>query len=237
MRVLVRGVLAVLGVSLVAIVVFFCWAFFYSRDLPDFGTVAQFSPAAAMNLHDPCVKTAVIAIPYDAIGVNLRAALDAVEGSENGPTAYEEASRALSDVRETRLALSTQIARTMFCSPEKAIARHVKELRTAMQLDRRFSRRDLFTIATNRYYFGDDLVGVQAASRHFFQKDPSNLSVSEAALLAGLVRAPAYYSPVTHPDRALKRRNEVLDARVSDHVISEAEAETAKSAPLGVELH
>ena len=102
----------------------------------------------------------------------------------------------------------------MFCSPEKSLVRHEKELRTALQLDRRFSRRDLFAIAANIYDFGEDQVGVQAASQYFFRKNPVDLSVSEAALLAGLVRAPSYYSAVTHPDRALKRRNEVLDAMI-----------------------
>jgi penicillin-binding protein 2A len=118
----------------------------------------------------------------------------------------------------------------------KTIAREVKEVRTALQLDRRLTRRDLFAIAANSYYFGDDLGGVQAASQHFFHKDPRDLPVSDAALLAGLVRAPAYYSLVTHPDRALKRRNQVLDAMALQNVISTTEAETAKSRPLTVSM-
>src|SRR5215472_1588433 len=97
-----------------------------------------------------------------------------------------------------------------------------------MQLDRRFSRRDLFSMAANRYYFGDDLTGVQIASQHFFHKDPKDLSIAEAALLVALVRAPSYYSPMTHPDRALKRRNQVVDAMNSYHTISAAEAQAAK---------
>jgi len=210
------------------------WLFFYARDLPDFNGVAQFSPAATTKVFDPCLKTTVVAMPYDEIGTNIHTALDAVEASENGPTAYDEMSRAFSDVRETRAALSAQIARTMFCSSERTTARRVKEVRTAMQLDRRFSRRDLFAMAANRYYFGDDLTGVQVASKHFFHKDPKDLSIAEAALLVALVRAPSYYSPITHPDRALKRRNEVVDAMNSHYAISAAEAQAAKSVPLGV---
>ena len=199
MRVLIRGVLALLSLSALVIAVFSYWLFFYSKDLPDFSTIAQFSPAVPSNVVDPCIKSAVVAIPHDWIGTNLRAALDAVEASETGRTAYQEISRDLSDVREARVALSTEIARTMFCSPEKSLVRQVKELRTAMQLDRRFARRDLFTVAANRYYFGADLVGVQSASQYLFHKDPKALSIPEAALLAGLVRAPAYFSPVAHP--------------------------------------
>ena len=226
----------VLVLSGLVIAGFFYWLFFYARDLPGFGTIAQFSPAVPSNVLDPCIKSSVVAIPYDAIGTNLRAALDAGEASETGPTAYQQISGELSDVRETRRALSAEIARTMFCSPEKSLVRHEKELRTAFQLDRRFSRRDLFSMAANRYYFDDDLVGVQAAAEHFFHKDPKDLSVSEAALLAGLVRAPAYYSPVTHPDRALKRRNEVLDAMATQKIISAKAAEATKTAALGVAI-
>lgn len=236
MRLLVRGVLTVLAVSAIVIAGCFYWLFFYLGDLPDFGTIALFSPAVTKNVSSPCIKTNVVAIPYEAIGTNLRAALEAVEGGEKGPTAYQETIRALSDVRDTRRALSTQVARIMFCSPERSLVRHEKELRAALQLDRRFSRRDLFAIAANTYYFGDDVVGVQAASQYFFRKNPRDLSISEAALLAGLVRAPTYYSPVTHPDRALKRRNEVLDAMILHNTISTTDGEVVKSAPLGVAI-
>lgn len=75
---------------------------------------------------------------------------------------------------------------------------------------------------------------MQSASQTLFHTDPSDLSVSNAALLAGMVKAPSYHSPLKHPDRALKRRNEVIDAMNSQHTISSAEAETAKTAPLGL---
>ncbi len=90
------------------------------------------------------------------------------------------------------------------------------------------------TIFANRLTFGEDIVGVEPASQHFFQKEPNQLAVGEAALLAGLVRAPAYLSPVKHPDRALQRRNEVIDAMVETHAIGEADASTAKSGPLPI---
>jgi membrane carboxypeptidase/penicillin-binding protein len=233
-RLFVRVLLVCLGLLGIVVVSGLGWLFFYSRDLPDFNALSQCSPAVHTSASDPCQKSAVVVIPYDAMGRNLRTALDAVEASENGPSAYEEMSRAFSDVRETRLALSVEIARTMFCSPERAVARDLKYLRTAMQLDRRFSRRELFTMAANRYYFGDYLVGVQAASQHFFRKDPKNLSIAETALLAGLVRAPGYLSPVNHPDRVEKRRSAVLDAMVANQSITAAEADAAKAMPLKV---
>ena len=84
---------------------------------------------------------------------------------------------------------------------------------------------------------GSELVGVQAASRHFFSKDPIELAVPEAALLAGLVRTPAYYSPAVYPERARARRNEVLDLMASRRDITPEEAEAARSAPLHVAEH
>lgn len=234
MRLLVRGLLACLGLLGMLLVLGLYWLFFYSRDLPDINALVSFSPQERTTVADPCFNGTVVVIPYDAVGKNLRSALNAAEAAEDGPTAWEQASRAFSDVREGKLAPSVQIARTMFCSPERTINREAKELRTAIQLDRRFSRKELFTITSNRYYFGSEVVGVQAGSQYFFHKDPAELSLPDAALLAGLVRAPAYYSPTLHPSRTLARRNEVLDLMALGHSITTEEAKIAKSAPLDV---
>ena len=126
-----------------------------------------------------------------------------------------------------------QISRTMFCEPSRMMKRQLERLRTAIQLERHFSKRALFTIYANRATFGEGLIGVQAASSYFFHKNPSELDVAQAALLAGLLKSPIYYSPVRHPDRAVKRRNEVIDAMANTHAISISEAESAKAAKLG----
>lgn len=125
------------------------WFFFYSRDLPDLGALSQFAPQTLTKVSDRCLKSSTIAIPYNEMGRNLRAALSAAEGSEDGPTVIEKISRTFSDVRDGRPALACQISRTMFCSPTKAVTRGLKELRVAVQLDRYFTRRELFTIAAN----------------------------------------------------------------------------------------
>jgi len=81
-------------------------------------------------------------------------------------------------------------------------------------------------------YFGEGLIGVQAASRHYFEKEPANLSIPEAALLAGLLQGPSYYSPTRHSDRALRRRNDVMDMMIANASISSSTGENAKAAPL-----
>ena len=117
---------------------------------------------------------------------------------------------------------------------EETLSRQMDELRTAVQLERRFSRRELFTIFTNRVTFGEDIVGVEPASQHFFHKQPNHLLIEEATLLAGLVKAPSYFSPIKHPDRALRRRNEVIDKMLETRSISESKASAAKASPLSI---
>jgi membrane carboxypeptidase/penicillin-binding protein len=235
MRGLVRLLVIGIGVIVLAASVGIVWVFLYSRDLPNMKAMAQFAPAQAMNVSDPCLTTATVAIPNEAIGSNLRAALSAVEAGENDQTIFTQMYRGLTDQAELpRVTLSLQISRSMSCVPSKTLNRELREMRTAVQLERRFSRRELFTIFANRVWFGDGQVGVQAASQHFFQKEPSQLSVADAALLAGLVRAPSHFSPLAHPDRALQRRNEVIDAMVAAHAIPEVEGEVAKASVLGV---
>jgi penicillin-binding protein 1A len=236
MRLLLRVLAIGLGVVVLVAGVGSLWIFFYSRDLPDMQRLAEFAPAQMTQVSDPCLLAASVAIPYESIGNQLRAALRASEASEDDPAALTQELRGL-NFQEKRHSATTslQVARTMLCTPSRTMDREIMELRMAVQLERRFSRRELFTIFANRAWFGDGQVGVEDASRHFFQKEPEQLEVGEAALLAGLIRAPAYLSPFTHPDRALQRRNQVIDAMVEARTISARDGEAAKASPMGVE--
>jgi len=133
-----------------------------------------------------------------------------------------------------RATLSVQISRTMFCAPSRMLNRQLEEIRTAAQLERHFSRRELFTIYANRAFFGEGLIGVQSAARSFFLKNPDELTISEAALIAGLVRSPSRYSPLKHSDHALERRNEVIDAMLQNGTVSSSEAKTAEATALTI---
>jgi penicillin-binding protein 1A len=234
MRTFVKILVIVLGVSAVACGVGIGWFLYYSRDLPDMNGLAQFAPAQAVQVSDPCLTTAAIAIPYASIGNDLRAALSAAETRGDDRGVLADLYLGFKARVPRGLTLSTQISRSMFCAPSRTLNREVGEARTAAQLERRFSRQELFTIFANRARFSDGEVGVQAASQYFFQKDPNQLQVGEAALLAGLIRAPARLSPLAHPDRALQRRNEVIDAMVASHAISAEEGAAAKARPLGI---
>jgi membrane peptidoglycan carboxypeptidase len=194
------------------------WFFLYTGDLPDLAGLRRYAPQQMSSVSDPCLGRNVVAIPYDEIGYNLRAALNAAEGSD----------------RPGQVNVRMQISRMMFCEPSRMLERHFKEWRTAVQLRWRFSRDELLTIYANRVGFGEDCTGIRVAAGRYFHKPPDQLGISEAALLAGLIQRPSYLSPYQHPERALQRRNQVIDAMVQNHAISPEQAETAKATSLGV---
>jgi membrane peptidoglycan carboxypeptidase len=110
--------------------------------------------------------------------------------------------------------------------------------RLSWHIRRRFSEQQLFTIYANRAYFGPGAMGVENASEHFFQKDTNGLSAEEAALLAGVLRSPAGFSPFTHPDRALQRRNQILEdmaarGKLNASEVSRAVASSISTRSLG----
>jgi penicillin-binding protein 1A len=194
------------------------WIFYYSADLPDLNGLARYAPGQVSRESDSCIVGDSTAVPYEVIGDTLRVALNPAEGNEHTGNA----------------GLSMQISRTMFCVPLRTLDRELKEWRVAAQLQRRFSKTELLTIYANRTYFGENLIGVEAASQHYFHKEPNQLGIAEAALLAGLVRGPSYFSPLKHPDRAVKRRNEVIDGMIQSRAISIEQGEAAKATSLAV---
>lgn len=234
MRVLTQVIAFCLGVVAVLLAATLLWLYCDSHGLPDIGALASFPPMTVTRAYDPCLKRDALAIPYDSIGTNLRSALNAAEVREDDPGVLTTTYRAFTDQAPHRATLSMQISRTLFCSPSRLFERQLAELRTAAQLERRFSRRELFTIFANRAYFGEDLDGVEAAARHFFHRGPNELTVDEAALLAGMIKSPSLYSPVKHPDRALMRRNQIIDAMIASGSLSSSDGGIAKASPLGI---
>jgi len=109
---------------------------------------------------------------------------------------------------------------------------NINEIRLALSLEQRFSREQLFAIFANRLIFEKDTVGVEAAAQHLFRKEPSQLQIQEAALIAGMAKSPSHYSPGKHPDHALMRRNQVIDAMAKNGSISGVDAAAAKASPL-----
>ena len=132
--------------------------------------------------------------------------------------------------------LTMQMARGFFLSNERSVRRKLAEMMIALILERRFTKEQILEIYVNQVDLGQhgsfNIRGFGEAAQAYFGKDIRNLTLPEAALLAGVVNGPTYFSPFRHPDRAIRRRNIVLQAMFENHVISNAELERAKAAPL-----
>ena len=108
--------------------------------------------------------------------------------------------------------LTQQLARNLYKSVgfEDSILRKVKEMITAIQIERTYTKEEILEMYLNTVHFGHGTYGVEAATKRFFGKESKYLTIDESALLVGLLPAPASYSPIHHPERAFKRRNTVL---------------------------
>jgi penicillin-binding protein 1B len=132
--------------------------------------------------------------------------------------------------------ITMQLSRAFFLTPEKTVKRKLSEIMIALELEQKFSKQQIFEFYANRVDLGQrgsfTISGFAEAARAYFNKDLKDITLPEAALLAGLIQAPSYLSPYRHPDRALERRNVVLDAMVETHAITREEADKAKATPL-----
>jgi 1A family penicillin-binding protein len=127
--------------------------------------------------------------------------------------------------------ITQQLARQSL-GREKTLRRKLKELLIAIELERHYTKREILELYLNKVYFGDGLYGVEAAARGYFSKRASELTIAEAALIAGLLQAPSAYAPTVNPEQAQARRNVVLQAMVDTKAISPAEYERAAGAPV-----
>jgi penicillin-binding protein 1A len=162
-----------------------------------------------------------IEVPLSRVSKRLVDAILAIEDQRfydhGGIDVVRVAGAALNNVLEGRLAqggstLTQQLARQSFLTPDKTWRRKITEIFVAARLERQFTKDEILGMYLNKVYFGDGLYGVEAAALGYFGKHAAEVSVAEAALLAGLVKAPSAYAPTVSVDRARTRRNVVLQA-------------------------
>ncbi|HZR30347.1 MAG TPA: PBP1A family penicillin-binding protein [Terriglobales bacterium] len=132
--------------------------------------------------------------------------------------------------------LTMQLSRNLFLSPEQKFRRKVQETMLAIQIERRFTKAQIFTMYANQIPLGHGVWGFEAAAEFYFGKRAKDLTLPEAALLAGLAKGPTSYSPINYPDRALRRRNLVINAMLEDGKITAAQATAAKNTPLNLNV-
>jgi penicillin-binding protein 1A len=224
----------------------------YSADLPQIQDLEHFRPSTITDLYDR--KGRIVGsfalerrevVGYDGFAPVLRQAVISIEDknfeSHWGINVFRVAGAAWHDIRSSGRAqgastLTMQLARNLFLSSDRTAMRKVQEAYLAIQIERAFTKEQIFTLYGNQIYLGSGNYGFEAASEYFFSKHARDLTLTEAALLAGLPKGPVAFSPLLYPERALRRRNLVLSEMESDGAITHAQSEAARNAPLGLEM-
>ncbi len=224
----------------------------YSVNLPQISDLERYRPASMTNLYDrkgrligSIALEHRVDIGYNDFAPVLRQAVISIEDknfeSHWGINVFRIAGALIHDLRshgrsQGASTLTMQLARNLFLSSERTYARKIQEAFLAIQIERAFTKEQIFTLYGNQIYLGHGNYGFEAASEYYFSCHARDLTLTQAALLAGLPKGPVAYSPLLNPDKALRRRNLVLTEMESDHAITHAEAEAARSAPLGLRV-
>jgi penicillin-binding protein 1A len=224
----------------------------YSIDLPQMEDLARYRPNTTTELVDIHGKVfgsfaleRRVVVPYTEFPVVLRQAIISIEDKSFernwGVNLVRAVGAAYRDVHSNGRAqgastLTMQLARNLFLSSEKTYGRKLQEVFLSVQIERRFTKQQIFELYANQIYLGHGTYGFEAGSEYFFNKHVRDLTLPEAALLAALPKGPEAYSPLKYPERALRRRNLVLNEMLADGKITPQQASDAKAAPLGLHL-
>jgi 1A family penicillin-binding protein len=177
-------------------------------------------------------------VPLSEISVDLQHAVVAVEDHRfyrhPGIDPISLGRATLHNLRERRLAeggstLTQQLARTLYLSTRRTYGRKIKEALLALMIERQLSKAQILELYLNRVYLGSGLYGVEAMSRACFGKGAKDLTLGESALVAGIIRAPAWLSPWEHLEAAQRRRHVVLMRMREEHYITPAQEEHARA--------
>jgi len=226
--------------------------FVYSTDLPEVQQLEHYRPSSTTELYDDqnrvigsfALQRRVVA-DYKDFPPVLRDALISIEDKDFyrhwGINVWRIAGAAYRDIEsggkvQGASTLTMQLARNLFLSPDRSFHRKIEEALLAVQIERRFTKEQIFTLYANQIFLGHGVYGFEAASEYYFSKPAKQLTLDEAALLAGLPKAPGMYSPINHPDRALRRRNLVINALLEDGKITAQQAAEARNRPIELKL-
>ena len=218
-------------------------------DIPSIDKLDEYTPSLTTYVYD--INNQVIAefsvekraiLPLSKIPVDMQNAVIAMEDQNffrHWGISPRGIMRALlrNILRHRRAAggstITQQLSRGIFLKPEKAYTRKIKEIVLALQIERNFSKPEILALYLNQIYFGNGVYGVQSASKLYFGKDVSEMTLGECAMLTGLIPSPERYSPFNSLEKAKQRRGLVLDRMKELNFITaqEAEAAAAESIP------
>jgi len=227
------------------------WAFtVLPRSLPNVAALETFQPMQGTKVYDDNDELITefhverrIFVPLAQIPRSLRDAVLATEDRRFyqhwgidpigiGRAVWQNYRRGR--VVEGGSTITQQLTKVLFLTPDKSLERKFKEAVLALELERRYSKDRILEMYLNQIYFGHGAYGVEAAARTYFGKSVSELTVREAALIAGLPRAPTSYSPFEHADAAKRRREVVLRRMVEFGAVKEADAKRLARSDLGL---
>ena len=190
----------------------------------------------------PYVKDAIVAIEdsrfYQHAGVDTQGILRALSsnltgGGRQGASTLTQ--QYVTNVLNESL-MSADRSEQVVLSGQKSIGDKVREMKLALELEKKYTKDQILEGYLNIVFFNRDAYGIEAAARHFFSTTAKDLTLPQAALLAGLVNSPSFYDPATHPENSIKRRNQVLEKMLSEGKISQADHDAAVAAPVGLKI-
>ena len=237
-------------VFLLAAVAIATVVFYYSKDLPDTATLQKYEPPVTTRAHS--ADGSILAeysherrlfLPYTSIPPLVRQAFISAEDknffthSGVDPEGVARAVMILVEGNKHVQGASTitqQVAKNFLVGNERSFDRKIREALISFRIENAYSKEHILELYLNEIYLGLGNYGVAAAALNYFNKSVSELTIAEAAYLAALPKAPNNYHPFQHRERALERRNYVIDRMADDGFITPEEAAKAKTEPLGV---
>ncbi|HXN99624.1 MAG TPA: PBP1A family penicillin-binding protein [Candidatus Acidoferrales bacterium] len=226
--------------------------FVYTSDLPEIHALEDYRPNVVTELYaddGQSIGTFAlqrrILLTYAQIPKVLKDAVLTTEDQHfeehwgvDIPRVLQAAYRDISSRRmaEGASTLTMQLGGGLFLNrSDRSLRRKIQETLLALQIERHYTKDQIFTMYCNQIYLGSGNYGFEAASEYYFGRPVGQLTLSEAATLAAIIRGPIY-APVNHPERALARRNLVLSLMEHDHKITAAQAAEARKEPLGLHI-
>src|SRR5436190_2974327 len=217
--------------------------FAYAGDLPQVSALDNYSPSTITRIYSSAgqligefATQRRVVVGYDDINPLLRQAIVATEDSEFdrhcGRNVWRIFVAAAIDIVKRRReqgasTLTQQVARNLDqfgLTKQKLFERKIREMILAIQIEKRYTKKEIFAIYCNQMYLGHGAYGVEAASRLYFQKSNKQLSLEEAALIAGVFQTPERQSPFVDMKRAVARRNVVLQRMADEKYLTQAQA-------------
>jgi penicillin-binding protein 1A len=225
----------------IAAVALIAW---FSYDLPDIDSLNSFTKAPSILIKSEDGQ--IIGsfgdiygdyVPYGQLPASL---VDAVVATEDrnfyhhfGIDPWGLARAMFADIRARHVVqggstITQQVAKNVFLTSERSFTRKIKEMLLAIKLEKRFSKQDIMSIYLNRVYLGAGNYGVDAASRRYFGKSARELTLSESAILAGMLKAPSRFAPTTNPELSRKRADQVLVNMMDAGYLNDKQTEKAR---------